>query len=152
MILEVEELLSQIREMRETQDIFRPVVIWQPILGGTVIATLEGETGDVQADLGEAFDRVRNIAGPPEWFAVALDSYSRDNDPNGVPESLEEAFLNGDMSVVEQIVLIVQQAGDDLAMIRQIYRFTPADGWEWEKPQIITDPDDDVCAAVRTFH
>jgi hypothetical protein len=152
MMLGVEELLSTVRDMREALPVFRPVVIWQPHDDDPLVVTIEGSTGNVSTDLNEAFGRVRELAGPPEWFAVALDSYARDNDPDGVPGSLEEAFLNGDMTVVEQVVVIVQSPESGLTMFRQIYRNTPVDGWEWDEPQLVTDPDDEVCTAIRMFH
>ena len=150
----VEELLLVARMLREDNDIFAPMIIWQPVAGGErVVAHLTSITGDTKQDLDEAFKQLRDVTGAPEWFAVTLDSYARDGDPDELEaSSLEEAFLQGDMKVVEQMVTIFMTPGTgELVMIRQIYRNTPVDGWEWNEPQVVDSPGDAVTTAVRLF-
>lgn len=153
----VDELLLVARKMREaTDDVFIPAITWQPEAGNPVVAHLTELTGDTKKDLDTAFHALRDLTGPPLWFAVTLDCFARDGEPDEdevEAASLEEAFLGGDMRVVEQMVTILMTpANGELIMIRQIYRHTPVDGWEWEPPQIVESPTDSVTTAVRMFH
>ena len=150
----VEELLMVARMLREGQDVFAPMITWQPAAGEPLVAHLTSLTGDTKADLDQAFGQLRDMTGAPEWFAVTLDSYARDGSPDDFEAaSLEEAFLAGDMKVIEQVVTIFMTPDTgELIMIRQIYRHTPVDGWEWETPQIVESSGDAVTTAVRMFH
>lgn len=138
----VANLLAFAREMRERTDPFPPMVTWQPVEangGGPFLIVIDGSTGDTATDLGEAFAHMRDLAGPPEWVAVTLDSYAREHDPSTDPSTLAAAFKGGDMSVMEQMVVIVKHVGDDIRMIRQVYRHTPVDGWEWDREEYLDD-------------
>ena len=154
----IDQLLAMTRHFREHTEPFRPLVIWQPINGDSaVIAGFTSLTGEVRDDLDTVFKDLRDTIGSPEWFAVLLDSYNRDTTPGNIPTTdiigLEEAFKAGDMSVTEQMVTIVMHPPtEELLMFRQVYRWLPSEGWEWEKPQLIENADDAVCTAVRMFH
>ena len=150
----VQELLLVARMMREGQTVFAPMITWQPAAGDPLVAHLTSLTGDTKTDLDRAFQQLRDMTGPPEWFAVTLDSYARDGDADDMEAAtLEEAFLQGDMRVVEQMVTIFMTPGTgELVMVRQVYRFLPSDGWEWDSPQVVESPGDAVTTAVRMFH
>jgi len=170
----VQELLLVARMMREEQEVFAPMITWQPAAGDPLVAHLTSLTGDTKTDLDQAFQQLRDMTGPPEWFAVTLDSYARDGEPDDLDGiTLEEAFLQGDMRVIEQMVTIFHNvaqsasntaplygAGNpnmtpgtgELIMIRQVYRFIPSEGWEWAAPEIVESPGDAVTTAVRLFH
>lgn len=150
----VEDLLKVVRLLREDQDVFTPMVTWHPEDGAPIVAHLTESTGDTKTDLDTAFQQLRDLTGPPEWFAVTLDSYSRDGTAEEMEDiSLEEAFLQGDMRVIEQMVTIFMTPSEgELVMIRQVYRHTPVDGWEWDSPQLVESPGDAITTAVRMFH
>jgi len=148
----VEDLLKVVRLLREDQDVFAPMITWQPKAGEPIVAHLTSLTGDTKTDLDQAFQQLRDMTGAPEWFAVTLDSYARDGAPEDLEGTLEEAFLAGDMQVIEQMVTIFMTPGTgELVMVRQVYRNTPVDGWEWDSPQIVESPGDAVTTAVRLF-
>jgi hypothetical protein len=150
----VQELLLVARMLREDEDVFVPMITWQAGAGEPIVAHLTGLTGDTKDDLDIAFQRLRDITGPPEWFAVTLDSYARDGAPDDLGDvTLEEAFLQGDPRVIEQMVTIFMTPGTgELVMLRQVYRFLPSEGWEWSEPQVVESPGDAVTTAVRLFH
>jgi hypothetical protein len=159
----LDNILAVARHMRENNDHFIPTIVWQPHNGESVIATLtpinDNDDDEDGTDLDAVFHELRTVIGDPEWFTISLDAYARDDDTPGTPAEppapgeLEAAFAAGDMTVVEELVTIhVEMHSRTLTMYRQIYRYTPVDGWEWEDPEIVESPDDAVVTAVRMFH
>ena len=152
----IDQLLLVARSVREQTDNFPPIITWQPAHGGPAISTGIEPTETLTGNFQNTFNRLRKLTGEPDWFAVTLDAYTREQPAGGPapePDALHQAFLNGDPHVVEQLVVIYKDpAEDDLLMYRQIYRYTPVDGWEWDPPQYVESPNDAVCSAVRMFH
>ena len=125
------ELLVPVRAVRESVEHFFPIVFWAPPSASVPVMTLVPPVrGTLLDDLPPIIAELLSVLGPPAWFAVAFDSYAT-NDDSVAAGSLEEAFLGGHPSVVEQIVLAVVSA-DSLDSYRQVYRCTPVDGWEWD--------------------
>lgn len=151
----VDQLLLVARGVRERTDTFTPLITWQPVTGGPAVMTTADESDTLTGSFDDSFNRLRKLTGPPDWFAVTLDAYARDQEgdqPKPEPGALHEAFTNGDPSVVEQMVVILMDpTAGDLLMARQVYRWTPVDGWEWDEPQMVDSPDDAVCTAVRMY-
>lgn len=152
----VDTALSMVRELRESVDIFTPTIFWQPASTVMAVADIPSPTDDFSQNLNIAFEGLRKYVGVPVWFAVVLDAYARDGESpeeeKPAPGELEAAFNNGAPDVVEQMVSIFFTPEDrDLVMIRQIYRHTPVDGWEWNAPEVVSTPDDAVCQAVQQF-
>lgn len=152
----INQLFTVARNIRQQTDTFPPIVTWQPINGGPAITTSIEETDIDAGNFDTTFNRLRKLTGPPDWFAITLDAYAREQphgQPRPEPDTLRHAFLDGDPHVVEQLVIIFKDPDDDdLIMFRQVYRYTPVDGWEWDPPQIVDHPDDAICTAVRMFH
>lgn len=157
-IAETLALARAIREAATPSTPFTPTIIWEPAAGDTVLHLVTRLTGNIAADLGSVFQQLRETYGDPVWFAIHLDAYARETPDPAPPEgrpavgTLESAFKLGDMSIVEQLVTIhIDPAERELTMIRQVYRYTPVDGWEWNSPQRMEAEGDAVCTAVRLF-
>ena len=131
------------RTVRETSEPFVPVLIWRADDGETGITAL---TGTTRTGVAGAADRALTdlpaVAGSgPEWFALLIDAYGRiaDDNDSARAEELADRFLLGDTAVVEQLIALVAHRGR-LLMWRQVYRHTPADGWEWDDLQWMMHP------------
>ncbi len=153
----VEQILTLARDLKKRTEVFSPIIVWQCLdeTADAVIAGLQNLTDSITDDLNTAFQHLRKVAGPPDWFAVILDSYARDQEVGDDKPSAGElaaAFKEGDPKVVEQMVTIfMEPRSQELTMIRQVYRYLPSEGWEFDPPQWIDSPDDAVCTAVRTY-
>lgn len=132
-------LLGMARNLREGNETFVPMIAWQPRSGPVVMACVSGD-GTIDEVMGQALPKLREDFGDPEWFAVAADTYGRNSDADDQvpPGSLGEAFQNGDPLVTEQVVLLVAEA-TGITGVRQTYRYTPVEGWEWDDPLPFND-------------
>jgi hypothetical protein len=54
--------------------------------------------------------------------------------------SLGERFRQGDPKVKEALNTVILSS-DVSVMVKQVYRWTPVDGWEWDEPEVLYDPD-----------
>lgn len=92
--------------------------------------------------------------GPAAWVSVVADTYVREREPTPAARekyaSLADAFAGGDPSVCEQLVLVCATRDGEQTGIRQVYRFLPSEGWEFDPIKDWT-PDDEVAAELRTF-
>jgi len=134
-----DQLFGMARKLREDNDQFIPVVTYQPKGGDAPVIACVTHGGGLVETMSQALPMLREQFGPAEWFAVTADSYAKVGDTNIEPGALAEAFMMGDPGVVEQLVVMIAEEDGRLSTFRQVYRHTPVDGWEWDKPEIFTD-------------
>jgi hypothetical protein len=74
----------------------------------------------------------------PKWIAVTIDAYVDLQALKGereVTKRPREAFNDGEPGVAE--CMYVKLSSDDSVLVAyQPYRWSPVDGWEWDKPII----------------
>lgn len=142
-------LFAPARAAREHTDVFLPIVVWQQVEEESPLLLLCGPVlGTMGEDIAFAFAEIMSRYGRPVWFAVIADAYARTAYTEGAPLSLSEAFGDGDPSVVEQLVLVCASR-EGVRMLRQVYRYTPVDGWEWDEPVEFELPGDELLLAVE---
>jgi hypothetical protein len=142
-------LLVPARAAREHADVFLPIVVWQQTDGGSPLLMMCAPViGVMGEDISFAFAEIIERYGPPVWFAVIADAYAKTAHMEGAEPPLAEAFKGGDPAVMEQLVMVfASHAG--IKMYRQVYRYTPVDGWEWDKPVEFDLPGDELLRAVE---
>lgn len=134
----VQRMFHAAREAVEASAVFLPMVMWSTE-GNEGIVALAGIHGGVSGALDGALDMVTSMYGELTGFAVLVDAYGRITDAEeGIdPDDLADRFTMGDPGVVEQMMLLVAHEGE-IRVWRQVYRYTPVDGWEWEHPQLMS--------------
>jgi hypothetical protein len=135
-------LLETGRALRERMKRMVPTLFWQGD-GGQEFAAVAHAEGGLPSALDAALTGLRAEHGPPAWFGVLLDAYGRistvRSEEHIQPEELADRFAAGDGAVVEQLILLIGTESRVTAW-RQVYRWTPGDGWEWEGPQYMLEP------------
>jgi hypothetical protein len=136
-------MLEVARHMRERSNVLTPTLIWTSQDGTSGYTMIPHAVGGMPDALDQMLTALDDEYGPPAWFAIILDAYGRiadaEHEPDLRPEDLGDLFTMGDEAVVEQLVLVIA-AEDRITSWRQVYRYTPVDGWEWENPQFMANP------------
>lgn len=134
----VHHILTAARTAKETLDPFPPILIWTTPDGEAGISPLHHEPGrSLTTTTREILTELpRTLNQPFTWFALIVDGYGRitDTDEDIDPEELTDRFILGDPVVVEQLIALVAHDGT-ISPWRQVYRNTPIDGWEWDRPE-----------------
>ena len=133
------DLLGTARAIIERGGDLVPVLLYSSETE-TVAGMLGGDTS-LEDMVGAAASQLRKDLGPPLWLAVVADSYFRAGPPDEAPptRSLSEEFADGAPNVAEQIVLLLARPGQPLSGLRQVYRRSAQDGYEWEEPEPFED-------------
>jgi len=131
---------------------FAPMVLFQPRRGQGYVAVLDGGEA-IENMLGATLMEMRRELGPPMWIAVTTDAYVREmKSPDDIPtRRLAEAFADGDPSIIEQMVVVLKHRHKGLEVAVQTYRHTPADGWEWDEPEVIDEAHSNIGAVLTYF-
>jgi len=129
-------LLATARAVRERVDPFVPLLAWQGGDGGSLLVMLPhdpDDPGGLALAVRAALDVLEAERGRAVWFAVVVDAYGRAAGPaDGVAAGdLGDLFRGGDPGVVEQLMMLMARGGAS-EVWRQVYRWTPVDGWEWD--------------------
>ena len=145
-------LFELMRAAREQADSFVPVLFWLNSEGDLAMALAPQNDDGLPGAVQEAAAVLTDMEGPPLWIGVALDAYGRAAEtlPDGsiIPAgSLDQRFTDGDPATVEQLMLFLASPETPavIPIYRQVYRFTPVDGWEWDDIEEVLDsvlPDD----------
>lgn len=136
-------LLETGRELRERMKQMVPTLFWQGDGGTAEYAAVAAQPGGLSVALDGALTELRSERGRPSWFGVLLDAYGRistvRSEDHIQPEELPDRFAAGDIAVVEQLILLIGTEARATAW-RQVYRWTPGDGWEWDEKQYMLEP------------
>jgi hypothetical protein len=143
----INRLFEAVRAVRQAASNFVPVVFWMNKDGevAMVLAANEDGSSDLSGAVRAASEMLREAEGKPEWMAVAVDAYGRIVDRNieDTPSQaglLDLRFQSGDEKVVEQLMLFLADPAKETVVYRQVYRYTPVDGWEWDDIEHMVDP------------
>lgn len=145
------DLLLPARLTREQVDQFNPMVLYAPRRGQAKMAVLDGD-GRLHEMLAEVLAQMRPQLGPPVWIAVTTDAYVK---PTPTPDleagQLAKQFAEGDMSVSEQLVVILRHRSRPTEVAVQSYRNIPSEGWEWDEPERIEKHEGPVMAVLDHY-
>ena len=156
----VVHLFTLARAAREASRMFVPIVFWMNQDGevSMVLAPHDNDGGLPTAFRG-ASGMLLEAEGFPVWVAMAVDAYGRLTDADEFEGgerigagTLDARFWDGDGRVVEQIMIIIASPNDTARVYRQVYRYTPVDGWEWDAEERIIFPvlpDQDLLGAME---
>jgi hypothetical protein len=133
------DLLVPARLTREQVADFKPMVLYAPRRGQAQMVVLDGD-GELDRQLSTVLAQMRPRLGPPVWIAVTTDAYVQAEPKAGssVPRmGLAKKFAEGDMTVVEQMIVVLRHRNRPIEVATQSYRFIPSEGWEWDEPEQI---------------
>lgn len=134
-------LLEAGRIARERPEPFAPILAWQSASGEAGFTLVKNYLGGLPEAVDEVLGALEELYGPPSWFSVTVDAYGRVAGPSSSlePDDLRDLFAAGDWEVVEQLMVLIAAQGS-VSVWRQVYRHTPADGWEWDSAEYMLNP------------
>jgi hypothetical protein len=153
-------LIDTARSTKEKSDGFAPMVVYSPRAKGTPGAMgVLADDGPIADQLYNALRQLYPAFGAAEWIAVTSDTWGMHKDASEVVGKdykhgdLEKEFNAGNPKVVE--MMLVMLANDEgISVASQNYRWTPADGWEWDEPNYMMDDEEfggEVARILKAF-